>query len=208
MAARCGTNARDDDGNLYGTPAGLGLTEYRLSAGFLHAPMAFWGARQIGQIVRLSNSRELEPWDLPSRYSRPICRRIVEESGVPRDAFGVVKQAGSVFLLDSPTFLTDSSLRDYQTWLENHPEVFGDSRLNRWLGRQWWLDRALWAALPWDSLIRHGMDGKSTWWGVAWRMRNEAFQIARRVPTTRRWVYPWAAERAAEAYTLAPSTAS
>jgi hypothetical protein len=36
---------RDDDGNLYGTPAGLGLTEYRLSAGFLHAPMAFWGAR-------------------------------------------------------------------------------------------------------------------------------------------------------------------
>jgi hypothetical protein len=55
--------ARDDDGNLYGTPAGLGLTEYRLSAGFLHAPMAFWGARQISDIVRLSNSRELEPWD-------------------------------------------------------------------------------------------------------------------------------------------------
>jgi hypothetical protein len=104
--------ARDDDGNLYGTPAGLGLTEYRLSAGFLHAPMAFWGARQISDIVRLSNSRELEPWDLPSRYSRPVRRRIVEESGVPRDAFGVVKQAGSVFLLDSPTFLTDSSLRD------------------------------------------------------------------------------------------------
>jgi len=132
-----GKNARDDDGNLTrrNNPAGGSLTEYRLAAGFLHAPMPFWGGRQNRDIARLSNSHELEPWDVPGGYSRPICRRIVEESGVPRDAFGIVKQGSSVFLLDSPTFLTDSSLADFRTWLETHPEVFGDSRLNRWLGR-------------------------------------------------------------------------
>ena len=204
----------DDRGNLTRrnrNPAGISLTEYRLTAGFLHAPMPFWGARQVGDIVRLSNSSELEPWDVPGGYSRPICRRIVEDSGVPRDAFGVVKQGASVLLLDSPTFLSDSSLADYQTWLDDHPEVFGDSRLNRWLGRQWWFDRALWAAVPYDSLIRHaGIDGQPPpiAWRAAWRIRNRGYEIAGRIPTPRHWVYPWATERAGEAYTLAPSTAS
>jgi len=159
-----GKNTHDDNGNLTrkdSVNSGLSLTEYRLSAGFLHAPMPYWGARQIGDLVRLSNSAELEPWNVPGGYSRPICRRIVEDSGVPREAFGNVKRGASLFLLDSPTFLSDSSLRDYQTWLENHPDVYGDSRLNRWLGGLWWLDHALWAALPYDSLIRHcGIDGR------------------------------------------------
>jgi hypothetical protein len=201
----------DDDGNLTRRDqSGLSLTEYRLTAGFLHAPMPYWGARQIGDLVRLSNSRELEPWDVPGGYSRPICRRIVEDSGVPRNAFGTVKRAASVMLLDSLTFLSDSSLGDYRTWLENHPEVFGDSRLNRWLGRQWWLDHALWAALPYDSLIRHtSPDGHSSSlaWRAAWRMRNQGYEIVNRIPT-RHWVFPWATERAGEVYTLAPSTAS
>lgn len=206
-----GKDTRDDDGNLTrrNNPAGGSLTEFRLAAGFLHAPVPYWGGRQVGDIVRLSNSSELEPWDIPGGYSRPICRRIVEESGVPRDAFGTVKQGGSVFLLDSPTFLSDTSLADFRTWLENHPEILTDSRLNRWLGRQWWLDHALWAALPYDSIIRHaGVDGQtpSLAWRAAWRIRNEGYEFANRIPTPRHWVFPWATERAAEAYTLAPST--
>jgi hypothetical protein len=189
--------------------AGLSLTEYRLTAGFLHAPVAYWGARQVGDIVWLSNSRELEPWDIRGGYSRPICRRIVEDSGVPRDAFGTAKRGGSVFLLDSPTFLSAPSLADFRTWLENHP-VFGDSYLNRWLGGQWRLDQTLWAALPYDSLIPHaGLDGNapSLAWRAAWRLRNQGYEIANRIPTPRHWVFPWALERAVEAYTLAPRTA-
>jgi hypothetical protein len=174
-----GKDTRDDYGKLtrrYSSQAGLSLTEYRHTAGFVHAPMSYWGARQIGDIVRLSNSNELEPWDIPGGYSRPICRRIVEESGVPRDAFGTAKRGASVFLLDSPTFLSAPSLADFRTWLENHPEIFGDSYLNRWLGRQWRLDHTLWAALPYDSLIPHaGLDGQtpSLAWRGAWRLRNQ-----------------------------------
>jgi hypothetical protein len=192
-----GKDTRDDDGNLtrrYSSQAGLSLTEYRLTAGFVHAPMSYWGARQIGDIVRLSNSNELEPWDIPGRYSRPICRRIVEDSGVPREAFGTAKRGASVFLLDSPTF---------------HPEIFGGSYLNRWLGRQWRLDQTLWAALPYDSLIPHaGLDGQtpSLAWRGAWRLRNQGYEIVNRIPTPRHWVFPWALERAAEAYTHTPST--
>jgi hypothetical protein len=190
-------------------PGRPSLTEYRLTAGFVHAPMSYWGARQIGDIVRLSNSNELEPWDIPGRYSRPICRRIVEDSGVPREAFGTAKRGASVFLLDSPTFLSAPSLADFRTWLENHPEIFGGSYLNRWLGRQWRLDQTLWAALPYDSLIPHaGLDGQtpSLAWRGAWRLRNQGYEIVNRIPTPRHWVFPWALERAAEAYTHTPST--
>jgi len=209
-----GKDTPDDGGKLTrisSNNSGLSLTEYRLTAGFLHAPMPYWGARQIGDIVRLSNSRELAPWDVPGTYSRPICRRIVEDSGVARDAFGVVKRGASVFLLDSPTFLSNPSLADFHSWLKNHPEVFGDSRLSKWLGQQWWVDRALWAALPYNALIRHaGTDGDtpSLAWRAAWRTRNQAYDTANKILTPRHWVFPWATERAGEAYKPAPTAPS
>jgi len=45
-------------------------------------------------------------------------------------------------------------------------------------------------------------------WRAAWRVRNEGYELANRIPTPRHWVFPWAVERAAEGYTLAPSAAS
>jgi len=65
--------------------AGLSFTEHRLGLGCIHLPVPFIGARQMGDLVALSNSPELAAWDLPGDYSRPICRRIVEDAGVPRE---------------------------------------------------------------------------------------------------------------------------
>jgi hypothetical protein len=110
-----------------GDPSGLSLTEYRLWVGFIHCPVPFWGTRQIRDINAISRSAEMAPWDVPGPYSRPLCRRIGEEAGVPRDLFGVRKRAVSVnlhagwdFKHYGRDFLTPSSLRDYLDWLKQH----------------------------------------------------------------------------------------
>ncbi len=100
-----------------GDPSGLALTEYRLSAGFIHCPVPFWGARQIADIVAISNGAEMGPWDVEGDYSRPICRRIVEEAGVQRESFGMSKHATSVVLHNRTNFLTDESMTRYLAWL-------------------------------------------------------------------------------------------
>ena len=76
------------------------------------------GRRQSQQLA------ELSPWDVGRPYSRPICRRIVEEAGVPREMFGVRKRAACVDLLSDLTspgnasdFLTGASRGDYFQWL-------------------------------------------------------------------------------------------
>ena len=122
-----------------GDASGSDLSEYRLEAGFVNCPVPFWGVRQIKDVVGLSNAPELDPWDVGRPYSRPICRRIVEEAGVPREMFGVRKRAACVDLLSDLTspgnasdFLTRASRGDYFQWLReqrtgedrsHHPEV-------------------------------------------------------------------------------------
>jgi hypothetical protein len=123
-----GTDSHSLDSTIVrGDQSGLSLTEYRLSVGMLHCPVSFWGVRQIADIDRISKSDEMHPWSVPGNYNRPICRRIVESAGVPRDMFGVEKKATWVLLLQSSTFLSPSSTADYTAWL-------ADRRL-QWLRR-------------------------------------------------------------------------
>lgn len=70
-----------------GDTSGLGFAEDRLHRGVLHCPVPYWGVRKMDEIHRISLSGEMEPWRLHSDYDRPVPRRIVEEAGVPRDAF-------------------------------------------------------------------------------------------------------------------------
>jgi hypothetical protein len=100
-----------------GDQSGLSLTEYRLSIGMLHCPVSFWGVRQIADIDRISKSPEMGPWNVPGSYNRPICRRIVESAGVPREMFGIEKKATWVLLLWSTNFLSSASTSDYAAWL-------------------------------------------------------------------------------------------
>src|SRR5204863_9874 len=93
-----------------GDQSGLSLSEYRLWAGFIHLPVPFLGVRQIGDVSALSRSAAMAAWDVPGAYSRPICRRIVETAGVPRDAFGVRKQTASVLFFERDDTLSPGSL--------------------------------------------------------------------------------------------------
>ncbi len=101
---------------LRGDQAGLSLTEYRLHAGFIHCSVPYFGVRAAADLKRISNSLELKPWDVPG-WSKPICRRLVEEAGVARGAFGATKQAASVLMPGTKSFLTDDSVDDFRRWI-------------------------------------------------------------------------------------------
>lgn len=71
---------------------GLGFCEFRLLKGVFHCAIPFWGIKRAKDIQSISFSREMETWSLASGYDRPIARRIIEESGIPRGAFATIKK--------------------------------------------------------------------------------------------------------------------
>ena len=98
---------------------GAALSEFRLEVGFLVCAPAYWGGRAARDIHAISTSEAMAPWEIPGPYSRPICRRILEEAGVPRELFGQHKRAVAV-LLYMNDFLVPSSMADYLGWLRRH----------------------------------------------------------------------------------------
>jgi hypothetical protein len=77
------------------TMSGATLVEFRLRAGFIHLPLPYSGALSAQAIYDITMSREMVPWRIGGYYDRPIARRIVEEAGVPRKAFGLYKKGGN-----------------------------------------------------------------------------------------------------------------
>ena len=80
----------------------MGISEWRLKAGVFHVVVPFWGLRHVNELREISRSPEMKPWSVGGGYDRPIARRLVEESGVPRGAFAVLKK--------------NSSTEEYFTW--------------------------------------------------------------------------------------------
>ncbi len=76
-----------------GAPSGVSLAEARVRYGVVDCSPACMFARSVDSIQRISTSDEMAPWRLGNGYDRPICRRILEEKGVPRAAFGWGKKA-------------------------------------------------------------------------------------------------------------------
>ncbi|HEV2672608.1 MAG TPA: hypothetical protein VGU74_16050, partial [Gemmatimonadales bacterium] len=103
-----------------GDQSGLSLTEFRLWTGFVHCPVPFLAARNTDEIGAISRSAAMERWTTGSRYSRPICRRVLEESGVHRELFGQSKKAASVLFFKPDGRLSESSRQDYTAWLERY----------------------------------------------------------------------------------------
>ncbi len=182
-----------------GDQSGLSLSEYRLWTGFLHCPLPFAGVRQVRDINAISRSSELARWDIGSHYSRPICRRILEEAGVPRHAFGLWKKTASVLFFRQDGFLSPASLTDYQAWLGEHTAD--------WAGRGLRPPAlALDGAHPWRGpgrAVAQFLDGIASMAPrQLWFMRSAARAVANF--GGREWLFrhlfPWAVERAKRRY--------
>jgi hypothetical protein len=178
-----------------GDMSGLSLSEFRLWAGFLNCPIPFWGVRQVEQIHAISNAAEMRPWDVPGDYSRPICRRIVEEAGVERETFGQVKRAATTMLWGYPQEppLSSESRTDYAAWFRTNAAS---------CPRPWPLTAGLEARLDsgFDVLRRRVTVGLK---GVG--VDISKIRVVRRLAAPRkgplsRHLFPWALERARMRY--------
>lgn len=114
-----------------------GLTEVRLSAGYVQVPFPYIGARRRESIFRITHAPEMGPWRLNTAYDRPIARRLAEETGLPRLAFGQTKMA-SVLEFPFPVVPVGDPLR-----LEFLNFLVGNRLIRRWqlallpLARRW-----------------------------------------------------------------------
>ncbi|MEO6256244.1 MAG: hypothetical protein ABIO69_05490 [Sphingomicrobium sp.] len=150
--------------------SGLSMTEYRLHQGYIHLPAPFMGLRQIADLHTLSESDEMAPWDVAGSYSRPICRRIVEQAGVPRNLFGTAKTGASIRFLRGEDSWSASGKRAFFGWLRLHGADHGMSR--RALAQVRLLLRAQDVALSLGRL-KPAFAGR--------RMRTVAIRLARRI---------------------------
>jgi hypothetical protein len=68
------------------------LGEFRLVQGMFQCVVPWWGIERAQEINALGRLEDMAPWTLHTRYDRPVPRRILEEAGVPRQAFGIRKK--------------------------------------------------------------------------------------------------------------------
>ena len=188
-----------DEHIVRGDQSGLSLTEYRLGIGMIHCPLTFWGVRQIADLNAISLSPEMAPWDVPGDYSRPICRRIVEGAGVPREMFGNKKKASWVTMIRNKGFLSEPSMEHYLEWLKaNRAQWFRRGRIPPLRSR-----RADHLGLSWRQRLAASADGQ-----VGWKLQALKKSGVRRVlgwvcetpPRLRRHIFPWAVEQQQKMY--------
>jgi hypothetical protein len=105
-------------------PGGSSLTEFRLRSGFIHFPVPTLGYIRHPSIYAISNSETLRPWVLGTDYDRPIPRRLLEEAGVPRTAFGRTKKAITQPLWNTDALdrvFTPRSYEDFRRYVQRFP---------------------------------------------------------------------------------------
>lgn len=78
---------------IRGAQSGYALIEARARYGVVECSAPYLFSRSVAAIHRVSAADEMKPWQLKNGYDRPICRRVLEEKGVPREAFGWGKKA-------------------------------------------------------------------------------------------------------------------
>ena len=112
-------------------PGGSSLGEFRLRVGFIHFPVPTAGYIRHPSVYAVTNSPEMEPWTLRNDYDWPIPRRLLEQAGVPRAAFGRTKKAITQPLWnteDLESIMAPPSYRDFCQFIA--PLSFFDGTLD------------------------------------------------------------------------------
>lgn len=96
---------------------GQEFNEVRLRAGCLHFPVLFIAINYSRSLFDISSAEEMQPFSVGGDYDRPILRRIVEEAGIPRTAFGQKKMVGPAVWISYPEILSPAGRMDFEKFL-------------------------------------------------------------------------------------------
>jgi hypothetical protein len=155
-----------DDGLKKFDLAGHGLLEIRLHSGFVQAAIPSIGSRQRRSIMQITESPAMNPWRLGTQYDRPIPRRIAEDAGIPREAFGQKKMATVVELATPNLPISEALRKDFLKTLR------ASGTLN-WAGQ---------------SLMK-SLQRYNTW--IVWERSNRFFTDRKRHPASWLVAYLW-----------------
>jgi hypothetical protein len=67
-------------------------------------------------------------WNVGGTYNRPICRRLLEEAGVPRGSFAVSKTGASIRFLRGEDAWSKKGRRAFLAWLHTRPSGYAVTR--------------------------------------------------------------------------------
>jgi hypothetical protein len=153
-------------------PAAAGLREFRLRTGivFVHVPTI--GAIHADAIQAIGRSAEMAPWTLHNQYDRPVPRRIVEEAGIPRRAFGQTEW--KTIDAQTPEIVDRLHRSSFATFIAaNAPRL---TRPRRWrLTIEW-----SWG----EATLRAGFRFVCRWWGRAQQLRLRPLERMARAAAT------------------------
>ncbi|MCB9558507.1 MAG: hypothetical protein H6707_20490 [Deltaproteobacteria bacterium] len=98
-------------------PASTDDFRLRVNAIFVHLPTINYP--YLARVRRLSCSDEMRPWSVGGKYDRPIPRRLLEERGVPREAFGRQKTAiAAMFCIYGSNTLSEESRQSMKAFCD------------------------------------------------------------------------------------------
>ena len=130
-------SVQPNDQLIRGDISGSSLIEFRLRVGFVVVPVPFIGALRHEEICRITHSDEMQAFRVGGAYDRPIARRIAEEAGVPRDAFGQRKEMVSVLAFMRLGLLPPVVRECLRRYVRTH------ASLRDHVADRWWYTRSL-----------------------------------------------------------------
>jgi hypothetical protein len=111
---------------------GYSETKFFLDLPALMLAVPAIGVTSFEDIGRISRSAEMRPWSVGGWYDRPIPRRLLEESGVPRGRFALGKlriALGYEFPIRKVPalyeYLSPRSLADFERWFSQERPIAG-----------------------------------------------------------------------------------
>jgi hypothetical protein len=94
--------------------------EYRLKLGYQVFIPAMICVEHNQKLATLSISEAMKPWSVGGDYDKPIARRIAEENGIPREAFGFKKMSSSQAHFYKVSDFSKKGLAEYEHFLSHH----------------------------------------------------------------------------------------
>ena len=107
-------------------------SEFRLRAGYASFAPATIAAEHVDALHRIAWSDPMRPWQVGGDYDRPIPRRLIEESGLPRGTFAARNMGSAHAHLSGPDRFSEKGWAAYRDHVEASHAAVSPARRRLW----------------------------------------------------------------------------